>query len=272
MEFVAAIRLEAGGRILAALPQREGSIAAALLTGQRGHVDAGTLETVRKAGIAHLLAISGLHLGLVAAIAFFVARTLLAAVEPLALRFSTRIWAVLAALAAAFAYLLMSGAPASAQRAFAMVGVVVAAVAIGRRAISMWPVALAAVAIMATMPHAVFSTGSQFSFAAVVALVAAYQALRGWRMKLLQDSVLTRFTLYAVPPPPPPRPLGGALARLALYAGGIALTTVIATAATAPLALALFGRVATYGGFWPTCWRCRWWRCGSCPGAWRRWC
>ena len=249
VEFVAAMRLEAGRRILATLPEREGSIAAALLTGQRGHVDAGTLETVRKAGIAHLLAISGLHLGLVAAIAFFVARTLLAAAEPPALRFSTKVWAAMAALAAAFVYLLMSGAPASAQRAFAMASVVLAAVAIGRRAISMWPVALAAVAVVVTMPHAVFSAGFQLSFAAVVALVAAYQALRNRWVKPLQDSASAHLVLYAEPPPsPPPRLPDSALARLAFYAGGIALTTVIATAATAPLALALFGRVATYGG------------------------
>ena len=226
-EFVAAMRLEAGRRILAALPQREGSVAAALLTGHRDHVNAGTMEAARKVGIAHLLAISGLHLGLVAAIAFLVARALLAVVEPPTLRFPTRIWAAMATLAAAFAYLLVSGAPVSAQRAFAMAGIVLAAVAIGRRAISMWPVALGAMAVMVAVPHAMPSASSQLSFAATVALVAAYGALRDRRVEPRRDS---------------------AQARPTLYAGGLALTTAITAVATAPLSLVLFGRVATYVG------------------------
>ena len=56
------------------------------LTGERGAIPKEVLGAMRDAGLAHLLAISGLHVGLVAGILFFALRLLLATVEPLALR------------------------------------------------------------------------------------------------------------------------------------------------------------------------------------------
>ena len=186
-----------------------------------------TLEAIRGAGLAHLLAISGLHMAMVAAIAFFTVRALLAAVEPVALRFPIKTWAAMAALAASFFYLLLSGATVSAQRAFVMTTIVLVAVAIGRQAISMRLVALAAVVIMAAAPHAVNEPGFQLSFAVVVALVAAYEALRDRWAQRRDDEPLPRFLLYPA---------------------GVALTAAIAMAATLLPALARFGSLAIYGG------------------------
>lgn len=187
-----------------------------------------TLAAIRDAGLAHLVAISGLHMAMVAAIAFFTVRALLAAVEPVALRFPIKTWAAMAALAASFFYLLLSGATASAQRAFVMTTIVLVAVAIGRLAISMRLVALAAVAIMAATPHVVNEPGFQLSFAVVVALVAAYEALRDrWAQRRDDDEPLPRFLLYPA---------------------GVALTAAIAMAATLLLVLARYGSLAIYGG------------------------
>ncbi len=224
---IEALRAEATERILGALPDPANGVAAALLTGQRGAVDANVLETIRAAGLAHLLAISGLHLGLVAAILFFTARAALAAIEPVALRAPIKTWAAGFALAGAGFYLLISGMTVPTQRAFLMTAIVLLAVSVGRQAISLRLVALAAVVVMALSPHAVVGASFQLSFAAVVALVAVYEALRDrwprWRVSQ------------------------GPFGRLVLYFGGVGITTLVASLATTPLVLIHFGRVATYG-------------------------
>jgi competence protein ComEC len=221
------IWLDATERILSALEEPVGGIAAALLTGHRSAVPAEELETIRLAGLAHLLAISGLHLGLVTAILFFVFRAFLAGFESVALRFPIKTWAAMAALVGAFGYLLISGATVPTQRAFLMTAIVLLAVALGRQAISLRLVALAAIAVMVLSPHVVTGASFQLSFAAVIALVAVYEALRDrWpRWRVTQ----------------------GPSSRLVLYVAGVALTSLIANLATAPLVLTQFGRFATYG-------------------------
>ncbi|MDA1071945.1 MAG: ComEC/Rec2 family competence protein [Proteobacteria bacterium] len=221
------VRLAATRRILDALPGETGGIAAALLTGERGGVPEETLVAVRDAGLAHLLAISGLHLGMVAAIAFFVVRFALAAIEPLALHRPIKTWAALAAIVVSLGYLLISGMTVPTQRAFLMTSVVLFAVMLGRQAISLRMVALAASLILAIAPHVAMGASFQLSFAAVLGLVAVCELLRdrvpGWRAA---------------------HSWGG---RIALYLAGVALTTMIANAATTPFVLAHFGRIATWG-------------------------
>ena len=75
---------------------------------------------MRDSGLAHLLAISGLHVGLVAGFIFFTARGLLALIEPVALRMRIKKWAAGCALLGAAAYLLLSGMSVPTQRAFVM--------------------------------------------------------------------------------------------------------------------------------------------------------
>ena len=97
-------------------------MAAARLTGERGAIDKAVLAAMRDTGLAHLLAISGLHIGLVAGILFFVCRAVLALWEPVALRYPIKKWAAVVALAGTAFYLLLSGATIPTQRAFLMGG------------------------------------------------------------------------------------------------------------------------------------------------------
>lgn len=222
-----ALRQALAARLSARLPADEAAIATALLTGERGHIDPALLEDVRRAGLAHLLAISGLHVGLVAGIVFFVLRALMAAFPPLALKWPIKKMAALGALLATLGYTLLVGAPVPTQRAMLMTGLVLLAVMLDRRAISMRLVALAAMAVLLARPEAVTGPSFQMSFAAVVGLVATYGALRGrlagWRAA------------------------AGPFARVGLFLGSLALTSLVAGAATAPYALYHFNRVALYG-------------------------
>jgi competence protein ComEC len=213
----------------AALPGQSGAIAAALMTGDRSGISQKSLEAMRDSGLAHLLAISGLHLGLVAATLFFGLRALLALSERLTLRHPIKKWAALAALAGSFGYLLLAGATVPTQRAFVMTGLVLFAIVLDREAISMRLVAWAAIVILAIAPESLLGASFQMSFAAVVALVAFYEAFRE-RFRNLRTAVGN-----------------GLLARIGLYAAGVASTTVIASFATGLIALHHFGRVAVYG-------------------------
>ena len=185
------MRLVASERILAALPGESGAIAAALMTGARGAIPEATLTAMRDSGLAHLLAISGLHVGLVAGLLFFGIRALLALVPALALRYPIKKWAAAAAALGAFAYLALTGASVPTQRAFMMVGLVLLGILLDRSALSFRLIAWAAVVVLAVAPESLLSPSFQMSFAAVAALIAAYEVLRErWRSLFAGGGVL----------------------------------------------------------------------------------
>ena len=214
-------------RIVSSLPGAEGAVAAALTTGERGAIPERVLVAMRDAGLAHLLAISGLHFSLVAALLFGGMRAGLAAVPAVALRYPIKKWAAAGAFAGALVYLTISGASIPTQRAFLMLSVVLLAVLLDRAAISMRLVAAAAAVVLAIAPESLLGASFQMSFAAVVALVAVYESIRERLAGLRADA--------------------GPLRRLALYAFGVVLTTLVAGLATAPFAAYHFNRLAAFG-------------------------
>ncbi len=228
---VAALRHAVVERVRRVLAGRSGAVAAALMTGHRGAIGETELEAMRDAGLAHLLAISGLHVGLIAAVIFFVMRALLATSPWLALRQPIKKWSAMVTICGAFAYLLMAGATIPTQRAFLMTSLVLIAVLFDRLAFSMGLVAWAAAMILLISPEALLGASFQMSFAAVVALIAAYevgrQGLVEWRGRQGGWGRGWRWPL--------------------IYLAGIALTTLVAGLATAPFALVSFNRVVSYG-------------------------
>jgi len=168
-------------RIFEALPGKAGGVAVALITGDRGRLDKEVTENLRKAGLAHILAISGLHMSLVAGGMFWLVRALLALSGPLVLNFSIKKWAAVAGILTGAFYLVISGASIATQRAFVMLLIMFVAVLVDRPAISMRNLAIAALVIVFLRPEAVFSAGFQMSFMAVVGLIGFYEMARSWR-------------------------------------------------------------------------------------------
>jgi competence protein ComEC len=222
---LARLRQHIAGTIAAAVPGDPGAVATALLTGLRGAIPEHVWHDMQVAGIAHLLAISGLHLGLVAGTLFFAVRFALALSPPLALRLPTKKIAAALALAGAFVYLLLTGMTVPTQRAFTMTALMLIAVMADRNPFSMRLVAWAALVVLLFEPESLLGASFQMSFAAVVGLIAVYETGVGQR----------------------PDRAAGLDRRFALYVGGVALTTLIASAATAPFAIYHFGRLPTYG-------------------------
>ena len=203
-----------------------GAVAAALITGDRGAIPEEINDAYRNSGIYHLLSISGMHIGLVAGLLFALVRATLALVPTIALRYPIKKWAAAIAIAGALFYTLLAGATVPTQRSFFSMGLVLAAIILDRQGISMRFVAIAATIILIFQPEALLNASFQMSFAAVVALIAAYEV---WGSAFAQGRDK------------------GWLRRGLLYVGAVALTTVIATLATAPFSIYHFNRVALYG-------------------------
>jgi competence protein ComEC len=183
-------------------------------------------EAFRESGLSHLLAIAGLHLGLVGGFVFFAIRGGLALIPPLALRYPIKKIAAVVTLAVLFCYLMISGAAIPTERAFVMNGVVFAAIPIDRLRLSMRICALAALVVLLLDPAGLVGVSFQMSFGAVVALIAVYET---W------GTQLARFFRG--------RSIAG---KVAAYCGAVAVTTVIVTIGTQPFAIYYFHHVVLY--------------------------
>jgi competence protein ComEC len=221
-----AIRRTMSTRIHAALPGPEGAIAAAIITGERGAILASINQDFRDSGLAHLLVIAGLHMTLATGAAFFAVRAGLALLPSVALRRPIKKWAALAALLIAALYLVVSGGAVPTQRAFVMCALALLAILIDRQPISMRSLAWAAFLVLALDPVALVGVSFQMSFAAVLGLIAFYEAWGARLGGLKQDA----------------GPLGQGLSHLL----GIALTTIVATLGTAAFAIYHFNRFALF--------------------------
>lgn len=226
---LSALRLAIAERIRAVLPGDTGAIGVALITGDQGAISAATMQRMRDSGLAHLLSISGLHIGLVAVILFVTLRRALCLVPTIALNYPIKKWGAVVAFVGTLFYVLLAGAPVPAVRSFIMTGMFLLAVMLDRTAISLPPVAWAAVAVLLVTPEELAGPSFQMSFAAVVALVAAYEATQAQRLRWRAEA--------------------GWVGRAGLYMGGLLCTSLIATLATGPYSIYHFNRIAYYGVF-----------------------
>ena len=214
-------RMRVSSAVQAALPGERGAFAAAILSGDRSGMGQETLEDLRASNLAHLLAISGLHMGLLTGFVFAAVRLALSLVPPLALRLPVKKIAALVAIAAGAAYLGLSGGNVATERAFIMVTVMFVAILLDRRALTLRAVAIAAIIVLVIEPIALVGPGFQMSFAATTALVATFQFLR-------------RFELYRLP-------------RWLRPALSVFVSSLVAGLATAPIAAAHFNQFAHFG-------------------------
>ena len=141
-----ALRFRMSGRIHAVLPGSTGAVAAALVTGDRGGISQDDEQALRDAGLAHVLAIAGLHMALVGLGLFWTVRALLALWPRVALTQPIKKWAALSAIGGAAFYLAISGSATPATRAFTMLAMMLLAILFDRPALSMRSLAFAAIA------------------------------------------------------------------------------------------------------------------------------
>jgi competence protein ComEC len=154
----------------------DGAIGAAMVTGKRDMLSDAARDTIRKAGIFHIITISGVQMTLVAGVFFVGLRGLLALFPALALNYPIKKWAAALAMLAALAYGLFTGSRVGSERALFMTLILLGAVLTNRPALTMRNLALAALAVIVLEPEALLGASFQLSFAAVAALVAVYES------------------------------------------------------------------------------------------------
>lgn len=205
--------------------ERAGGFAAAVTSGDRSYMAAEDQERLRASGLAHLLAISGLHLGIVGGLIYLLFRRGLALIVPLSLRIPVQKPAAIAALLGITIYLVLSGASVSTQRAFIMSAVFFSAILFDRPALSLRSFTLALIAVVLIAPESVFAPGFRMSFAATGILIAIYEA---WSRR-------RRGQPY------------GRMNRGIFAAKSLVVTSLAASFATAPYAIYHFERLAPLG-------------------------
>ena len=220
-----ALRGRIADRLQAGLPGTPGAIAATLLTGMGTAIPPADRAAFQDSGLAHLLAVAGLHIGIVMGLVFGATRLALAAWEHAALHWPTKRIAALAALAAGGLYLALTGAHVPILRSFAMASLVTLGVLTGRRAVSLRGLCVAALALMLISPESVVGVSFQMSFASVLVLIAGYEMARPMLARVGQ---------------------GAWWRGPALYVAGLVLTSLLAGTASLPFAAYHFGRATLY--------------------------
>ena len=226
------LRWRLAGRLAQSLGGGDAAgLAAAVTTSHQGWLSEADAQDLRDAGLAHMLAIAGLHTAAVTGFVYAAIRLLVAAWPWLALRVSGKKLAAAAGLVACGVYLALSGAHPPARRAAITASVAFLAMLCGRRPISLRSLAIAALAVLALQPISVVQPGFQMSFCATAALVAMAEA---WprRPGLIEAPWFIAWPQHAWD-----------------WAVAMAAVSLVAGLATAPFALQHFNRMATYGLF-----------------------
>ena len=153
------------------LPPDLAGIYRALLLGERYAISIHLRELLYNAGIGHILAISGLHIGLVVGFGFLAFHFILVRIPSLTGRWGARPLTALAAFPAAIAYGLLTGMALPALRATLMLGALTLALVLQREKDILNSLLLAALLILACYPEALFAASFQLSFIGVASLV-----------------------------------------------------------------------------------------------------
>ncbi|MFC7290500.1 ComEC/Rec2 family competence protein [Hirschia litorea] len=216
---IAASRHAIALHIYKVIGPQAGGMAAAMITGERSLLTSREQELLRSVGLAHLLAISGLHMGLAAGVFFFLIRTSIPYFEWITLRVPVQKVAAFGAILGATTYLVMSGASVATQRAYIMALIALVAILFDRPAFSLRSVLVAMFIVLILQPETVVTPGFQMSFAATAALIAMYE---NW----------------------PRNKSSGKWGKLSNWISSLVATSVTASLATAPFAAFHFGRIA----------------------------
>ncbi len=221
--LIEAIRGKVGNFIVQRGTNAANSVLQALLIGDRGRIPESVNEAFYRTGIGHLLAISGLHIGIVAALAFFIFSRLCLRLKSLLWSARSKKVAALAAIVPVVAYGLLAGMSPSTQRAVIMAILFLLAFVFERRHDIWNTLAIAALVILVVQPTALFSISFQLSFMAVVSILYGLSQTSG------QDRLAT--------------PWGRLGQKLTIWL----LVSVFAILGTLPLGMYYFNRISVIG-------------------------
>lgn len=207
------------------LPGANGAVAAGLITGDDAAIPEQVNEELRAANLLHIIAISGAHMVVIGGIVFVALRCVLVLIPGFGQRPAVKSITAFLTLLAITAYVAITGFELSAVRAYVMLAFVLIAILVRRDTDPLRSIALAALVMLLYDPSDITEPGFQLSFAATLALIAAFDV---W----FRDSLLEGASL---------------LQKLIRMFGFLCLTTIVAQAATTTIILFHFNNFTPYG-------------------------
>lgn len=221
------LRAQLSAHVQAQLPGSAGGIAAALASGDRGGIADADAEAMRRSGLAHLLAISGLHVTAVVGFTMLVLLRLLALSPRLALTGEVMVLAAAGAALAGVGYTWLTGAAVPTVRSCIAALLILVALQLGREAVTLRLVAAGAMIVMLWRPESLAGPSFQMSFAAVAAIVALHENSRMRAFLARREEAMARRFVRGV---------------VALFLTGLVIEITLA-----PIALFHFHKAGLYG-------------------------
>ena len=186
---------------------RGAGVIIAILTGNNSFIPQEQLDNIRHSGCAHILAISGLHMSVIVSFVFMIFIHIFSLFPSIALRYNTKKFAAIPAIAVCLIYLQIANVPISAFRSFIMVALGFLALFLNRARTSMNVLFFTFLSMLVLSPERILSPSFQMSFMAVFGLISAYNS------RLLNN-------------------LPSVKSRTVRYVGGILASSIIATLST----------------------------------------
>ncbi|HET56866.1 MAG TPA: DNA internalization-related competence protein ComEC/Rec2 [Deltaproteobacteria bacterium] len=199
-------------------PLRE--LLGALVLGEKERIHPDMRERFNRAGVAHLLAISGFHVGMAAFFTFLAVRAIMSLNSVLLLKMNLQKVSALFAIPVVLFYAFMAGFGVSTQRAVIMIAVFACALLLSRSNNLLNALAMAAIIILVLVPSSLFDISFQLSFIAVAAILMVLPRVRPFPAVLEKNRIARGIVLFIV-------------------------VTVAASLATAPVIAYSFNRVST---------------------------
>ncbi|WP_313534958.1 ComEC/Rec2 family competence protein [Sphingomonas sp.] len=221
------LRALLSAHIEARMPGSAGGIASALATGDEGAISEDDSEAMRRAGLAHLLSVSGLHVTAVTGATMLLVLRLLALSPWLALHVRLPLVAAGAGALAAIGYTWLTGGQVPTIRSCVAALLVLVALSLGREALTLRLVAAGAMVVLLLWPESLAGPSFQLSFTAVAAIIALHESPRMRRWFEAREEGLAR--------------------RIAREAGSLLLTGILVEMALMPIGLFHFHKGGVYG-------------------------
>lgn len=165
-------------------PPDAGGMVLAMITGDRSGISSALMEQYRQSGLIHLISISGVHMGLIAGMAFLLLRWGLLLVRPNGDGYLFKKIAAAGAMGITIFYFLLADYSSASLRAALTTVVAFVGVMLGRRAISLENLAISMLLVLCYRSCDLFNPGFQLSFSAMLVLVGIYEKF--WQPMLVE--------------------------------------------------------------------------------------
>ncbi len=185
-------------RMLSDMARPEAEVLKAMLWGDRSHLTYAAQDLFAGLGLSHLIAISGLNIGIIVFLGYIFAYTIMRCLPRLAQTLDTPLLAKTGGLVCAVLFAAMVEPSYPTTRSVCMAVILIAALMFARRTALIDALSLSGCIILLFWPLGLFTPGFQLSFAAVLGLIVVLERMQNaatWKQFLAVPVVASAFTL-----------------------------------------------------------------------------